>query len=240
MKTEPAYIEKALAALKALANKVPGTSTARHLLRTHALQIIDAVIRSIHQTDHVVVGRHAPGENLRTLWAEAAKLNDYDFAVDLRIEATGPVVNFRRRRGGFAQIQEGFDWLELAKIEPDQITRRLARGLETIKGTRVQMTLRGTVWDNIRGKLGPAAAVRQALAAINEELSVNGYRLIESDMRDGCAERCAFDRVLELAQRQLDQDRRALSGPSITLEMLNDVEEDQAAIERFKRMLRNE
>lgn len=50
----------------------------------------------------------------------------------------------------------------------------------------------------------------------------------------------AVRRVLALAERQLDQDRRSLSGPSITLEMQEDVRTDQRAIDWLKNAFRSE
>lgn len=43
-----------------------------------------------------------------------------------------------------------------------------------------------------------------------------------------------LQRILALAEHQLEQDRQALSGPSITLDMASDVLDDAAAITHFK------
>lgn len=48
-------------------------------------------------------------------------------------------------------------------------------------------------------------------------------------------QRQAARRVYELACRQLEQDKGHLSGPSITLGMMSDVEQDDAALDWFKR-----
>lgn len=44
-------------------------------------------------------------------------------------------------------------------------------------------------------------------------------------------------RVLDLAKRQLDQDSQALSGPSITPAMLEDVAEDKRAVEKMEKLV---
>lgn len=50
-------------------------------------------------------------------------------------------------------------------------------------------------------------------------------------------EKRALRRVMALAERQLDQDRRSLSGPSITLDMVAEVEIDDASINMLRAYL---
>lgn len=227
------YTDRATAALKRLATELPGTSTARHLLRSHSLKILETL-----------KGLGEPDATARLIWQEAAKLNDEDFATTMYIDACGPTVQLRRRRGGFAQVWERFTWIELLDLKQDEVAGRLTRALETLKATRPRYTLAGDVLTRVKRSIwetvGPAPGIISLLQTVNEVLSQSGYRILEADMRDGQPERVAFDRVIELAQRQLDQDRGHLSGPSITREMLQDVADDEAAIKKFRELLSDE